>query len=188
MSWGSHPQPKTAATDAACWGSQRWSQSAMCLFPTEGSLQRNLQLCTELGLSGRTLSFAGSRGKNLNLHFAGFSNVLWDAKSHRLPCPRESGRRLRPSPVEPECSVRPATKDLIIQHFHKPVRLNLSLPPFSPSPACFLQAATPHPPVAYLFIRRALLAVPHFPLCTTAASPLPSSNSTFFFCFLITYR
>lgn len=39
---------------------------------------------------------------------------------------------------------------------------------------------THHPAAAYLFIRRPLLAVPHFPLCTPAVSPLPSSYSTFF--------
>lgn len=168
-------------------------QKSLCLFPAEGSLQRNLQLCTELGLSGRTLSFAGSRRKNLNLHFAGFPNVLRDAKSHRLACPRESGRRLRPSPVEAECSVRPAAEDVIIQHFHKPVRLNLSFPPFSPSPACFLQAATHKPPAAYFVNRRPLLHFPHLPLCTPAVSSSPPSDSTcfvllFFSCFLITSR
>lgn len=146
MPWGPHPRPKHSS-DGRCMLRRKWRrpQSAVCLFPTEGSLQRNLQLCTALGLSGRTLSFAGSRGKNLNLHFAGFPYVLWDAKSRRLACPRESGGRLRLGPVEAECSARPAAEDLIMQHFHKPVLLNLSLTPFSPSPGLFSAGRHPRP-------------------------------------------
>lgn len=56
-----------------------------------------------------------------------------------------------------------------------------SSPLYSPSPACFLQAATHDPAAAaYLFIGRPLLDFGHPPLCTLAVSPSHSSDATGF--------
>lgn len=86
-----------------------------------------------------------------------------------------------------QCSVQPAAEDLIIQQFHKPVCLNLSIPPFSPSPSCFLQAPTHDQQPVSSFGGLS------FNLCTLLSAPLLSLLHPFpiplFFssCFLISF-